>query len=58
LNYSRENENYKFYIDNYSSGDAGGMGALVYRRVIENCVGQFDYTGLVLETTTNYESSF
>jgi hypothetical protein len=52
-----ENENYKFYIDNYSSGDAGGMGALIYRRVIENCVGQFDYTGLVLETTTNYESS-
>jgi hypothetical protein len=52
-----KNENYKFYIENYSLGDIGGVEIFVYRRVIENCVGQFDYRGLSLETLANYESS-
>jgi hypothetical protein len=50
------NENYKFYIEDYVAGDVGGVDVTIYRRIIENCVGQFDYSGMLLETLSNYES--
>lgn len=51
-----KNENFKFYIEDYELGDMGGLDIIIYRRVIENCVGQFDYKGMTLETSENYES--
>lgn len=49
-------ENYKFYIKDYSLGDVGGISVKIYRRIVENCVGQLGYSGLILETTANYET--
>lgn len=51
-----KNEDLKFYIDGYSNGNVGGTDVIIYRRVIENCVGQLDYKGLSLRTSENYES--
>lgn len=53
---SFENE-YRFYIENYNGGNVGGVEITIYRRIVENCVGQLDYKGLELKTTMNYESS-
>jgi hypothetical protein len=49
-------ENYKFFIENYNEGDVGGVDIIIYRRIVENCVGQLDYSGLELITSGNYES--
>ena len=51
------NDSNKFSIINYDGGDLGGVEIKVYRRIIENCVGQLDYYGLELITTENYEST-
>ena len=49
-------ENYKFFIENYNEGDVGGVDIIIYRRIVENCVGQLDYSGLELITSVDYES--
>lgn len=46
----------KFYIENYDSGNVGGVDIKIYRRIVENCIGQFDYYGLELIAPDNYES--
>lgn len=51
-----DDESYQFYIENYIGGDVGGVEITIYRRVVENCVGQLDYSGLELKTSINYES--
>jgi len=51
----KENK-YKFYIENYNRGNVGGISIIIYRRVIENCVGQLDYNGLILKTEIDYEN--
>ncbi len=47
--------NNKFFIKNYDGGDLGGVEIKIYRRIIENCIGQLDYFGLELLTSDNYE---
>ena len=48
---------HEFYVENFQ-GSVGSSGDItIYRRIIENCVGQLDYMGLVLETEINYETS-
>lgn len=51
-------KNDKVYIENYQEGNEGGANVSFYRRIVENCVGQLDYFGLVLETSINYENEF
>lgn len=52
-----DNEPYQFYIENYQSSNVGGVEITIYRRIIENCLGQLDYEGLILDTSpTNYET--
>jgi hypothetical protein len=52
-----ESEPYKFYIDNYQSSNVGGIEITIYRRIVENCLGQLDYQGLTLDTSPiNYET--
>ena len=47
----------KFYVDGYSSLDAAGYPVNIYRRLIDNGIGFFVYQGLVLNTTTDYETA-
>jgi hypothetical protein len=53
-----EGENFKFYIQNYNVGNVGGVEISIYRRIIENCIGQLEYQGLTLSTSVNYEDLF
>lgn len=46
-----------FYIEGYDEGGVGGLGAKIYRRVIESKVGQIGYDGLILEADDNLELS-
>jgi hypothetical protein len=46
----------RFYIDGYSGGDVGAETVKVYRRVVENKVGQIGYEGLVLDADDNLEA--
>lgn len=46
-----KNEEYKFYIENYQ-GSIGSAEIKIYRRIIENCIGQLDYMGLILDVGT------
>ena len=52
-----KNENHKFYIENFQGSIGSSEEIIIYRRIIENSVGQLDYIGLVLETSINYETS-
>jgi hypothetical protein len=45
------------YIDDYSDGDAVGVTISTRRRVLDNAIGYFAYSGLYLETAENYETS-
>jgi hypothetical protein len=51
----KKNEKNKFYIENYQQGDAGSENIKIYRRIIENKVGKFEYEGLILQTTNNID---
>ena len=44
-----------FYIEDYSDGSVGGENIKVYRRVMENKVGQFGYEGIVLDAESDIE---
>lgn len=45
----------QFYIEGYNLGDVTGTSITVYRRLIDNAVGSFHYSGLKLITATNEE---
>jgi len=48
---------YQFYIEDYQSPSVGGVDIIIYRRIVENCLGQLDYEGLILDTSPiNYET--
>jgi hypothetical protein len=44
------------YIEGYEDGDASGVPISIRRRILDNAVGYFGYSGIVLETTNNYET--
>ena len=45
------------YIDGWAGGNVGVTpNVSVYRRLLDNTVGYLDYRGLIVTTTTNYES--
>lgn len=46
----------QFYVEGYDLGDAAGVSVNIKRRLIEQGIGYFGYSGLKLETTTNYEA--
>lgn len=48
---------YELYIEDYNDGDAVGIEVTVYRRLLDNMVGNFEYLGLQLETLTDYEAA-
>lgn len=50
----KNNEN-KFYISEYSDSNVGGQNAKIYRRILENKVGQIGYRGIELNTNVNFE---
>jgi hypothetical protein len=46
----------KVYVDDYTDGDHGGVSVTVYRRLIDDAIGQFTYQGFTLDTSpVNYE---
>jgi translation elongation factor P/translation initiation factor 5A len=47
-------DQHKLTID-LNEGDSDGVLVRVYRIIFENCVGQFDYLGISLETEENHE---
>lgn len=51
----KKDEKNKFYIENYNEGDMGGEDIKVYRRIMENKVGKFEYEGLILQTIENMD---
>jgi hypothetical protein len=53
IKYFKDENNLVINIENST---AYGADVSVYRRLFDNCVGQFEYEGLVLETTINHES--
>jgi hypothetical protein len=45
-------------IEDYSDGDAAGVTIATRRRLLDNAIGYFNYSGLYLDTSpTNYEAS-
>tara|TARA_Y100000034_G_scaffold23940_1_gene27740 strand:+ start:2460 stop:5609 length:3150 start_codon:yes stop_codon:yes gene_type:complete len=50
-----EGETHKFYVKDYSSGDASGLTIVVYRLLLEDHIGYFDYQGITLETAIDHE---
>ena len=48
---------YKFYIENFQGSVAGSSEIIIYRRIIENCVGQLDYMGLRIDLSVNDRSA-
>lgn len=46
----------KFYVE-YEGNSFSGRHMYIYRRIAENCVGQFDYYGIKLITDINYAST-
>jgi len=51
-----ESDAHQCYISEYTSGDVAGVTVSVYRRLIENAIGQFGYKGLRLETLVDHET--
>jgi hypothetical protein len=51
----KQGEN-KFYIADYSESNLGGELAKIYRRILENKVGQLGYKGLELKANDNLEN--
>lgn len=52
----KKDQNDCFYIQGYDEGALGGEEVKVYRRVLENKVGQFVYEGIVLEADDDLEN--
>ena len=50
-----KNEPYKFYIENFQGSEASSSEIIIYRRIIENCVGQLDYMGLRIDMSITDE---
>jgi len=46
-----------FYIDAYTSGDVAGQITHVYRRLLDNKIGYLDYSGINLNTSTDFEAT-
>lgn len=44
-----------FYIEGYNEGSVGGENIKIYRRIMENKVGQFGYEGIVLDAESDME---
>jgi P2-related tail formation protein len=49
-------DEHKFYIENFQDSIGSNEEIAIYRRIIENCIGQLDYSGFALDTTTSYSS--
>jgi hypothetical protein len=50
-------DGHELYIGDYEDGDASGVTIKIYRPLVKEGVGYFGYSGLRLETTTDYEVS-
>jgi len=46
----------EFYISDYALGDATGVNVSVKRRLLNQAIGYFCYSGLKLETSVDYEA--
>jgi hypothetical protein len=46
-----------FYIDGYSAGNAGGVPAYVYRRLVDSAIGYFQYRGINLQAFFDVEQN-
>jgi len=49
----KNGEEGKFYIENYEEGEEYGKNISIYRRILENKVGQFAYEGIKLISSSN-----
>ena len=50
-----DGETHKFYIKDYSGGDASGITIIAYRLLTENSTGYLDYYGVMLKTAGDHE---
>jgi hypothetical protein len=50
-----DGETHKFYIKDYSGGDASGLTIVAYRLLVENNIGYLDYHGIKIETAIDHE---
>lgn len=53
--FQKDTEN--FYISNYNEGNIGGEDIKVYRRIMDNKIGQFGYDSPVIVTTDNLQTA-
>ncbi len=51
----KKDEKNKFFIEDYQQGNVGSEQIKVYRRIIEDKVGKFEYEGLMLQTAANID---
>lgn len=52
-----DGQNFQLLIDNYTTGNVGGVTAVIYRRLADNKVGYVRYDGMTLTTAVNYETN-
>ena len=50
-----DGETHKFYIKDYSGGDASGLTIVAYRLLVENNAGYLDYHGIMIKTAIDHE---
>lgn len=52
-----DEETHKLYIEDYTSGNNAGETVLVYRRLVENVVGQLGYVGLQIDEVPTIDNT-
>lgn len=51
-----DSQDYQFYINGYTAGDASGQSFNVYKRLVDSEAGYLDYRGMKIVTSSNHET--